>query len=328
MVKGFLRKNINLIKHYGFIRVIGIYARTAVWYLYSLVLGWIKRYKKVVVNGCPMYVDLKDRGISKALFVYGSREKDQMRLVKDNLKSGSTVLDIGANIGYYVLLEANVVGPSGKIIAYEPSRDNCILLNRNIEINGLNCKVEVNNAAVSNRSGTSRFYLSSKYNLHTLNPVSYKGGSKKRSEEKFIDVKTVDIYEILGKNRDIRFVRMDIEGHEVEVLDGILRAIGDFMVYPDILFETHFAKYDSRHHDMAGKLKALFDIGYFTSAITSTDESAPQVRKIKKSYEPKAVIDTDRVNRGIYEKISPDDAADFICTTGGVRAVLLKKGQA
>ncbi|MBU4377321.1 MAG: FkbM family methyltransferase [Candidatus Omnitrophica bacterium] len=326
MARGILRKNLDLAKHYGLIRTFRIYARTLVWYLYGIMFGWTKRYKKLVVNGYPMYVDLKDKGISKALFVYGSREKDQMHLVKDNIKRGSTVLDIGANIGYYVLLEAGIIGPSGRIIAYEPSSDNCLLLNRNIAANGLTDKVEVNNAALSNRSGTSRFYLSSKSNLHTLNPVHYKGGAKRSAEEKFIDVRTVDVYAVLNQNRDVKFIRMDIEGHEVEVLEGILRAVRDFKIYPDILFETHFAKYDPSGHDIESRLKALFGLGYIPAAITSTDESAPNVKEIKeRGYKPKLVIDTDRVNRGIYEKISPDDAVNFICNTGGVRAVLLKK---
>ena len=325
MAKGILHKNLNLIKHYGFIRTFGIYLRTLAWHLYGIAFGRRRRYKKLTVNGYPMYVDLRDKGISKALFVYGSREKDQMYLVGDNLKIGSTVLDIGANIGYYVLLEAGIIGPSGRIIAYEPSADNCRLLNKNIEINNLRGKVEVNNAAVSNKSGMSRFYLSSKSNLHTLNPVVYRGSTKNTSEENFTDVKAVDIYKILDQNRDIRFIRMDIEGHEVEVLEGISRAARDLKIYPDILFETHFPKYDPKYHDMAGRLKSLFDIGYLPVAITSTDESAPNVKEIKKrGYKPKTIIDTDRVNRGIYEKISPDDTVNFICTKGGVRAVLLK----
>ncbi|MDP3789583.1 MAG: FkbM family methyltransferase, partial [Candidatus Omnitrophota bacterium] len=299
------------------------YMKTAAWHLNSILFGRTARYKKLIVNDTEMYVDLMDKGISKALFVYGSREKDQMYLARNNIKKGFTVLDIGANIGYYVLLEAGIIGPSGRIIAYEPSRDNYSLLNRNIELNGLSGKVETNNAAVSNRSGMSRFYLSSKSNLHTLNPVRYKGGAGKAGEDRFVDVKTVDVYDILNKSRDVKFIRMDIEGHEVEVLEGILRAAKDFKIYPDILFETHFAKYDAKHHDMRSRLKALFNLGYFPAAITSTDEGISKIRE--KGYKPRLVIDTDRVNRGIYERISPDDAVDFICTSGGVRAVLLKK---
>src|SRR3989339_655133 len=80
MAKGILHKNLNLIKHYGFIRTFGIYLRTLAWHLYGIAFGRRRRYKKLTVNGYPMYVDLRDKGISKALFVYGSREKDQMYL--------------------------------------------------------------------------------------------------------------------------------------------------------------------------------------------------------------------------------------------------------
>jgi FkbM family methyltransferase len=271
-----------------------------------------------------MYINLKDKGISKALFVYGTREKDQIYIIENNLFRGSKILDIGANIGYYVILESHIIGPSAKIIAYEPSEENCLLLRKNVALNNLVNKVDINNAAVSNKSGINRFYLSDKSNLHTLNPVLYKGGVKKAEQQKSIDVATVDIYEIINKHKDIKFVRMDIEGHEVEVLEGLTKAAEDFNVYPDILFETHFPKYDSTHHDIGNRLKRLFELGYFPKVLTSTDERISKLRQ--RGYEPHITIDTDRVTRGIYEGVSKEDTLDFICNIGGVRAVLLKKG--
>ena len=158
-MKKMLRKNLNLIKAHGIFGLLFIYMKAMAWCVQYVLAGPAGRYKKIKVNNYNMYINLKDRGISKALFIYGVREKDQMYIIENNLRPGATVLDIGANIGYYVILESGITGPAAKIIAYEPSKENCSLLRKNVEFNNLGGRVEINNAAVSNRSGKSRFYL-------------------------------------------------------------------------------------------------------------------------------------------------------------------------
>lgn len=323
MIERILRKNLNIIKDYGIFGLLLIYIKGVRWHLYHILLGKGARYKRIKVNNYDMYINLKDRGISKALFIYGVREKDQMYIIKNNLKHNVKILDIGANIGYYVIFESKIIGPSAEIIAYEPSPENCLLLKRNIELNNLINQVKINNAAVSNKSGVSRFYLSDKSNLHTLNPERCKTSIKTKELPKSVDVATVDIYEIIDKHRDIKFIRMDIEGHEVEVLEGLAKAVRDFDVYPDILFETHFPKYDSTHHDMGDRLKKLFELGYFPKVLTSSDKQISEFKK--RGYKPEIIISTDRVNMGIYEGISKEDTIDFICNIKGRRAVLLKR---
>ena len=82
------------------------------------------------VNDYYMYVSSSDKGISRDLFVHGIREKDQMHIIGENLRGGTKILDIGANIGYYVILESAIAGPGARIIAYEPSEENFILLKK------------------------------------------------------------------------------------------------------------------------------------------------------------------------------------------------------
>ncbi len=323
-MKRLLHKNLNVIREYGVLGLPAIYTKAAKWHLLHYISSKKTRYRRVAVNGRPMLIDVSDRGISKALFIYGIREKDQMYIIEQYLTPGATVLDIGANIGYYVIFAAGVAGANADIIAYEPSESNCELLRMNVELNRLSQRVKIYNAAVSDKTGRSKFYVSEKSNLHTLNPLYYKGACKGEEQKaRSSEVNCVDIYEIIGRHRDIRFVRMDIEGHEVEVLNGLAKAVRDFHVFPDILFETHFLKYDIRDHDMSEVLENLFDVGYRPKIMTSTDEKKTRIRE--RGYFPKFVINTDRVRRGIYEGVSPQDAVDFICNIGGVRAVFLTK---
>ena len=90
------------------------------------------------VNGYKMNLHLHDKGISKELFTYGKREHLSTDLVLEGkvIKPGDVVLDLGANIGYYALMESMIVGGEGKVYAVEPSPENYKMLKENIELNG------------------------------------------------------------------------------------------------------------------------------------------------------------------------------------------------
>ncbi|MDD5680572.1 MAG: FkbM family methyltransferase [Candidatus Omnitrophica bacterium] len=318
MMKKLIRKNVNLFRHYGIFGACRLYAKIALWHIRYYVSSGKSRYKKVRVNDYEMFIDLRDSGISKALFVYGTREKDQMGIVKSVILPGMRVLDIGANIGYYVIMESRLIGSSGKIIAYEPSADNCALLKKNLELNNLSGKVELNEAAVSDKAGTARFYVSDKSNLHTLNP-----SASAKHTDNHVEVKTADIYEIIGRNKDIGFIRMDIEGHEVEVLKRLGKAVTDFKVYPKVLFETHFPKYNAEKHNICESLETLFHLGYTAKILTSTGERATKLWQ--KKYKPEQIVKADLVARGIYKDVLNEDVLGAVSIEGGVRAVLLVK---
>jgi len=80
-----------------------------------------------------MHVHRFDRGIGKELVCYREHEPTATALLKTFLREGMTILDIGANIGYYALLEARSVGPSGRVVAVEPEPRNAALLRRNVQ---------------------------------------------------------------------------------------------------------------------------------------------------------------------------------------------------
>jgi hypothetical protein len=116
---------------------------------------------------------------------------------------------------------------------------------------------------------------------------------------------------------------MDIEGHEVEVFESIIRAVRAGIFSARILFETHFPKYDETHHNMRVQLQELFRLSYIPKFLASTDESKANFHQ--RGYTPELVIKTDGCYRGIYRDISPHEAIEFICDFGGVRTVLLER---
>ena len=76
------------------------------------------------IQGSKMILNLKDEGISRELACYGVHEKNSTEEVKKIIKKGMKILEIGANIGYYALLETKLAGDTGHLYALEPSPSN------------------------------------------------------------------------------------------------------------------------------------------------------------------------------------------------------------
>ena len=106
-----------------------------------------KIYKRTV-NNYKMFLDLDDRGISRALILFGEREIDQKKIIEECLKPEMCVFDIGANIGYYVIMESMIMKNKGRIIAIEPSKNNIQLLKQNLTLNKIVTKDIVISAVV------------------------------------------------------------------------------------------------------------------------------------------------------------------------------------
>jgi len=186
-----------------------------------------------------MYVDPLDVGIGKDLFLYGRREDGATREFVKYLRPGQIVLDIGANIGYYVLIEAMKVGSTGKIYAIEPDPKNVQILVKNVEANNFSDIVDVTQGAISNHSGVAQLYVASRSNLHTLKKMPL-------MEEyvAFKDVIEVPCYTLdhFLKTKsvspsDVDIMRMDVEGYEPYIFFSsadLFEKMHDFLLFIEI----------------------------------------------------------------------------------------------
>jgi len=112
----------------------------------------------VNVQGNKMYVNPNDRGIAPMLLMDGVIEQYETEVFKKMVKKDMVVVDIGANIGYYSLIAAKLVGRNGIVYAFEPEPTTYELLCRNIEINNYANIIPVNKA-VSNKQGKIEFWV-------------------------------------------------------------------------------------------------------------------------------------------------------------------------
>lgn len=195
------------------------------------------------VRSHEMWIDLYDRGISRHLFIRGAHEanataayRDALAEVRDEMTGEITVLDIGANIGYYVLEEAAVLGDRASIVAFEPDPENRQLLEQNIKHNGYADQVDISPLAVDETSGKRTFCRSTHSNWNRLEQER-KTENVDELVERF-SVETTSVDEFIAENqtepKKINAVRMDLEGHELNVLRGmtdVLSAEGPMVLF-------------------------------------------------------------------------------------------------
>jgi FkbM family methyltransferase len=183
------------------------------------------------VQGFSMLVSSHDSGISRELALYRVHEPAATAALRSLIRPGSRVLDIGANIGYYALLESRIVGPEGKILAVEPSPTNACLLRRNVELNSAE-NVAVFECAVGAQDGVGSLHLSSHSNLNSM----IRNPELDHTSSVAVALRSVDsIVDETGINPDL--VRMDIEGYETEALAGMAATLD--RQRPHLVIELH-----------------------------------------------------------------------------------------
>lgn len=179
----------------------------------------VSRFKGRIayVHNQKMHLDEQD---SLRLSILGEFEPHETRLVREKVKPGDRVLDIGAHIGYYTLLFASLVGRNGEVIAFEPDPTNFRLLEKNVAENG-HTRVTLFNKAVGEESERRSLYRSSN------NSGDHRLVSPPEPREA-IEVECTALDDLLkGDSRRIDFIKMDIQGGEGWALEGMRNLIED-----------------------------------------------------------------------------------------------------
>ena len=171
--------------------------------------------KKILGN--KMYLDVSDVGLSRELLLNGVREKMQTEILQKTVKEGMTIVDAGANLGYYALLEAAIVGEKGKIYAIEPIPRNFDILNKNIKVNNYEEIVDTFEIAVSNRSGISKIAVTEASNEASMVTTDQRSESYDdmlgEMTKREIEIRTITLDEFL---EDARALLPKHEGREEE----------------------------------------------------------------------------------------------------------------
>jgi FkbM family methyltransferase len=170
-----------------------------------------------------------DKGLSAEIAVEGIHEPFLTSLLEELIMEGMTVVDIGANIGYFALLESRLTGTKGKVIAIEPSPVTFYYLKQNLELNKAN-NVNPLNVAIGDRTGKATMYLYEQTNWNTLVPLD-------REFHTSVEVDTITLDELLEDQLQVDVIRMDIEGYECKIIYGMKKILERYN--PLLIIEIH-----------------------------------------------------------------------------------------
>ena len=245
------------------------------------------------VNGYDIKTMPNDKGISAELLKFGTHEPITTKLLSKYLKDGMTCLDVGSNIGYYVFLESNLVGKSGKVIAIEPSPQNFKVLNENLALQK-NSNIELFNFACGNEDGEAVLQISNRSNLSRVKDDYKNSNDRNITNEIKIQLRKIDSFLNEKKINRLDLIRMDTEGYELKIYPGMRETIKKFK--PMISMEVHRSILGSE--GTIKLLKLLQDDGYEIKSYINKHLDYAIIGKMKdvKSYSINEVIEKIAVN--------------------------------
>jgi FkbM family methyltransferase len=211
-------------------------------------------------QGVTLFLDPNDEGHSQAILYDGQWEEEAtacLRRETERVRAESTapitVIEVGANRGYYLFQFADILGEDGDIYAFEPVPENIKSLQRGIVHNEFG-NIDLIEAALGRDDGEKMLKLSTHSKLHTLSDALPTTHDHLYASEMCVDVQSAPTF--LNNNGlkpgDIDIIRMDVEGYEAEILEGLASVFENGK--PQLLFvEFH------PHRVTEGRLETLVE---------------------------------------------------------------------
>jgi FkbM family methyltransferase len=196
----------------------------------------------------------------------GGWEKESLKLWITLCEKATVVFDIGANTGVYSLI-AKTVRPEAQVFAFEPVKRVYQKLHNNVVLNNYN--ITTVEAALSNSDGTASIYDTDSEHTYSVTV----GKNMQSSEATVIETKiqTITLRSFIQNNKlgKIDLMKVDVETHEPEVLEGFGNYLGEFK--PTILIEILDDVVGRKVHDLVKDLGYLYFNIDETGSIRQTD---------------------------------------------------------
>jgi len=209
--------------------------------------------------GGLLSISAKDRSLMPTLVTTGAIEHPLTQYFRKQIRPGQTIVDIGANIGYFTILAAQLVGEQGKVIGLEANPSVYTYVKDNVQMNWVTPQTELHNLAAYSDKTSINFFVSS----------TYQGDSSINSnldvELEEIEVNTITIDELLQSVKKVDLLKIDIEGGEYHAFLGMKQSIVDkkiraiaFEWNPKMLGEEYTSKFAELLHEYESTYKGQF----------------------------------------------------------------------
>jgi FkbM family methyltransferase len=189
-----------------------------------------------VMGRYKLYVPASDAGFGVHVMMEGMWEGWLTVFMARRIKPGMVAIDVGANHGYYTTMFAEMVGETGRVVAFEPNPATAALLRKTLFVNGLDQRVRViEAAAVASDDHTVSFYadITEPKNARVV-------GAEHAAEAGVINVAGVTLDAVLADLPRIDFMKVDVEGAEEDTIAGAMTVIARDK--PDLLLEFNILR--------------------------------------------------------------------------------------
>ena len=219
------------------------------------------------VNGFVMHLDIAEE-IQFHMYL-GLYEPAQTQWAREFLRPGNRMVDIGANFGYYTVLAESLVGSEGSIFAFEPSAVAAATIQDAVSSNRFR-NVTIIRACVGSRAGVVDLVIPLNSSLHS--PSVF--GDAVDAERVSVPVLALDEYAPLRDGAEIDLVKIDAEGSEPDIIDGMAGLCEKGLV-KNIFCELN-SGWLKRNNSNPEKLRArILDLGFEvfreTAAVTGLE---------------------------------------------------------
>jgi len=163
-----------------------------------------------------------DEWVGRHYLQHGSFDPAELEFMTDALEPGATAIDVGANVGVYTVTAARRVGPAGRVLAVEADAEYVPRLCANLALNDVEGSVQVIAAAAGDSDGTAAFEVAADRAFSSIKPlVAYRGAGISRE----VPLRRLDTIWAEAGEPQVDFVKVDVEGAEVEVIAGAERLL-------------------------------------------------------------------------------------------------------
>jgi FkbM family methyltransferase len=218
--------------------------------------------------------------IQRYLYVFGIWEPDITHWLTEHLRPGDVVVDIGANIGYFSLLAATCVRPTGRVLAFEPVPSIADLLTANVRRNDL--PIDVHRVVVGDAAGSTEIFRSAGTNIGRSGTS---GGAGTVSEGSVPVVRAADAIDKELWER-IRFIKIDVEGDERRVLRGLEPLLGALSPDAAVLVEVTPADLEARGESADELMATMRGLGFEAFAVPNSYHAEQYARYTRQHPTP------------------------------------------
>ena len=201
--------------------------------LASTRVGRCLRGERIGVMSAGVGVGLRFMcGPSNPEYLSGVNEIPIQQVVAKHLPPGAVMYDVGANVGFFSVIAARLVGTSGTVYAFEPGSANASYIRRNARLNGFS-NIQVVESAVSSASGRRKLWVSACSEGHAL-----LGTDKPPDAVALVDVDSIALDDFVFTYGALppHLVKIDVEGAELDVLAGMSRVLD--RIAPVVVYEA------------------------------------------------------------------------------------------